>query len=156
MEKVGRHVYVGSTSGMIWSIDPEVMDVREEVIQPFRSRVSCLLGVKGIGKKHRQEVDLIEWRERAGLSAYPLRQLQQSEEYLVAFGEDYQPVYHDSDFKPSRTQLLMPQILEADELPVGDSLRSLSSSAKMHRPPPGSTDNHCHVVVVDVRSPRYF
>ena len=132
------------------------MHVREEVIRPFQSRVSCLLGVKGIGKRHRQEVGPIEWRERAGLSAYPLRQLQQSEEYLVAFGEDYQPVYHDSAFKPSRTQLIVPHILEAGELPVGDSLRSLSSSAKMHRPSPGSTDNHCHMVVVDVRSPATF
>ena len=143
-------------SGVIWSIDPEKMRECDEVIRPFRSRVSCLLCVKGIGKRHKQEDDHIEWRERAGLAPYPLRGLQQSEEYLVAFGEDYQPVYHDSAFKPSRTQLLVPRVLNADELPVSDSLRSLSSSAKVQRSAPGSTDNHCHVAVVDVKSPCYF
>ena len=156
LKKVGKYVYAGSTSGVIWSIDPEVMHVRSETIQPFRSRVSCLLTVKGIGKKHNQEVDHVEWRERAGLAAYPLRGLQQSEEYLVAFGEEYQPVYHDSAFKPLRTQLLLPQVMEADELPVGDSLRSLSSSGKVQHSVSVGNDNHCHMVVVDVKSPHYF
>ena len=156
LEKVGKYVYAGSTSGVIWSIDPKEMKVRSEAIQPFRSRVSCLLSVKGIGKKHNQEIDYVGWRERAGLAAYPLRGLQQSEEYLVAFGEDYQPVYHDSAFKPLRTQLLVPQLLEVDELPVGDSLSSLSSSSKVQRSVSVGNDNHCHMVVVDVKSPHRF
>ena len=143
-------------SGVIRSIDPEVMDVRDEVIRPFHSRVSCLLGVKGIGNRNQQETDHVEWRERSGLAPYPLRGLQQSEEYLVAFGEDYQPVYHNSAFKPSRAQLLVPHVLDADELPVSDSLLgSISSPAKVQRSTSGSTDAQCHMIVVDVNSPSH-
>lgn len=143
--------------GVIRSIDPEALDVREEVIRPFRSGVSCLLGVKGIGKRNKQEAGHVEWRERSGLAPYPLRGLQQSEEYLVAFGQDYRPVYHSSAFKPSRAQLLVPHVLDADELPVSESLLGpITSPAKAQRSAPGSTDAQCHMIVVDVNSPCHL
>ena len=111
-----KTVYLGTECGVILCMDPYKMN-HLSTLHLFQHPVTNLVSIQGAIQEDnpQPEEEALEFREKHGNAAFPLRNLQSNEAVLAGFGLDHVNVYSDSKTKPP--SLSLPQIFQSGTLP---------------------------------------
>ena len=110
-------LYVGTHCGRILLFDPKTCNQVGRTMQPFKSAITCMLGINGVLKVDQsryKNISSLERREGMGVFD-PFSNLHEDDHLLVVIGMDYDPIY--SHFPSRPTQLLTPVLYEGDQPP---------------------------------------
>ena len=137
-------LYIGTHCGQILLFDPNTCDQVGQTMQPFKSAITCMLGINGVlrvDQSRYKNTSSLERRERMGVFD-PFSNLHEDDHLLVAIGMDYDPIYSHFPSKP--TQLLTPVLYEGDQPPDARD----SSVKSKHSRVNFSAD--CYMIVLDL------